>query len=401
MPYQLHYGRSHFHLETAPDVQVARYRTRGEPLDNLRAEVAAALAEPLNYPPLQLASTPGDRVTLAIDWAIPGVSEIVAGAVETLLRGGVEPSDITVLVAGSPSLTPALDDAGLPAAVRASIHVEWHDPRNRKGLAYLAATSDGDPIYLNRHLVDADVVVPISEVSLESALGYLGVHGGLYPRFSDEATIKRFRDPAPPEAQHHQQILKQQCDEVAWLLGALFAIQVVPGPLQSVLHVLAGETSAVERRGQQLASEAWTYEPPFRASLVVATISGDQPHQSWRNFSRALHAATQAAADNSDIVLCTELDSVPSRSVAFGRPSHDYTNGGIDSLEQETLYNGVLAAARQRARVYLLSHLESDVVEELGLGYVSDANEIQRLSRRHPTWLLLEDAQHAVVRARR
>lgn len=401
MLHHLHYGSAaEFGLEDTPDIRVASFTTRGRPLQHLATEVATALAKPLNYPPLELASTPGDRVVLALDQGVPGASEIVVGAVEVLLRAGVDPADITLLVGGSGPALGLIDRGaeslpGLPPAVRSDIRIEHHDLRDRKKLAYLAASRDAEPIYLNRGLVDADVVLPISQVSLASSWGYLGVHGGLFPLFSDEATVRRFRDPAAVDQIEVREELKQQCDEVAWLLGALFAIQVVPGPRQSVLHVLAGEAQAVQREGQRLAASAWVHETPFRASLVVATISGGEPQQSWRNFARALYTATQAAAERSDIVLCTELHSVPWTQPARSLGAADSATPGLD---QEGLCTQLLARTQRHSRVFLLSQLESDVVEDLGLAYVSNPHEIQRLSRHHHSWLLLEDAQNAVVR---
>jgi len=58
---------------------------RGRPLDDPAAAVAAALADPLDFPPLQRATTPGDRVVLAVDRGVPQLDAVVAGAVHALL----------------------------------------------------------------------------------------------------------------------------------------------------------------------------------------------------------------------------------------------------------------------------------------------------------------------------
>jgi hypothetical protein len=43
----------------------------------------------------------------------------------------------------------------------------------------------------------------------------------------------------------------------------------------------------------------------------------------------------------------------------------------------------------------LLSGLDESVVEDLGLGHVAKAEEINRLGRQHDTCILLANAQHA------
>ena len=87
---------------------------------------------------------------------------------------------------------PAGDPRGaLPEDLREVVQLETHDPTDRDDLGYLAASKEGKPIYVNRVLHDADVVLPISCLRPDSALGYHGVFGGLFPTFSDEQTIFR------------------------------------------------------------------------------------------------------------------------------------------------------------------------------------------------------------------
>jgi hypothetical protein len=59
----------------------------------------------------------------------------------------------------------------------------------------------------------------------------------------------------------------------------------------------------------------------------------------------------------------------------------------------------VFAEARKYAKIFLLSELQSDVVEDLGLGYVAHAGEVQRLCRGHESYIFLQDAHRAVVQA--
>ncbi|HVT30454.1 MAG TPA: hypothetical protein VHE81_20760, partial [Lacipirellulaceae bacterium] len=65
-------------------------------LDAMAATVAA-LAEPIEFPPLAAGIVPGDRVAIAVDGAIPCVGEIVLGAKKSLEAAGVEPESISVV----------------------------------------------------------------------------------------------------------------------------------------------------------------------------------------------------------------------------------------------------------------------------------------------------------------
>src|SRR5262245_30549434 len=204
---------------------------------------------------------------------------------------------------------------------------------------------------------------------------------------------------------HHpdeQEKLKAECDEAAWLLGALLAVQVVPGPCGTALQIIAGDARSVERRGQQLAAEAWVFDAPRRASVVVATIGGGQEQQSWLDFARALSTASDVAEEEGVVVLCTELRCRPGPSLkrlTDERTAASVTRRRIQKDKTpDAISADTLARAREHLRIFLLSDLDSEVVEDLGIGYVSDPHEIQRLCTGHESFILLQDAHRALVR---
>jgi hypothetical protein len=54
-----------------------------------------------------------------------------------------------------------------------------------------------------------------------------------------------------------------------------------------------------------------------------------------------------------------------------------------------------LVQSLRQVRIYLLSRLQEDIVESLGLAYVDNPREIGNLSRRSDTCILLSNAQNA------
>lgn len=172
------------------------------------AAARQAVESPLDHPPLSAAVVPGDRIVLAVEPGVPQAAAIVAGVIRALLAGGVDGLDITVVSTGGTEVEcgPSATDSNapdtapeptsfllgeLPPELRAGIAEIRHRPEDAGSLAYLAATDDADPIYLNRRLCDADLVVPIGVQRLEESIGYLGLAGGVYPTFSDVASRQR------------------------------------------------------------------------------------------------------------------------------------------------------------------------------------------------------------------
>ena len=57
----------------------------------------------------------------------------------------------------------------------------------------------------------------------------------------------------------------------------------------------------------------------------------------------------------------------------------------------------VVAMARERARIFLLSELQADQVEDLGMAFVESPGEIKNLLRGHQTCTLLPNAHQVSV----
>lgn len=373
---------------------------RGIPLDDPVAAVAAAVSDPLDFPRLQDATIPGDRVVLAVDRAVPQIPSVVAGVIHTLIEGGASPSDLEIVLAASADESADDPLAELPQSLSDVITVSRHDAHDRESLAYLAASKEGNPIYFNRALGDADVVLPISVLRLDQALGYAGVYGGLYPTFADDATQKRYRAPSSSDWSAHRRRRCEEAEEAAWALGVQFTIQVAPGPGNSLLHVLAGDSRAVAKRGQELCVAAWFHEPPQRADLVIASIEGGSEQQTWENFGRALFAASQAVNDNGVIAICTSIGCRPGAALQrlAGMRNHDSL---LHELRRDRSLDAtpaaLLAEALQQYQVYLLSDLDEESVEDLGVGHIESNEQLERLTQQFDSCILLGNAQHAFL----
>ncbi|REK11576.1 MAG: DUF2088 domain-containing protein [Planctomycetota bacterium] len=370
---------------------------RGKSDDVLRQSVQQVLAEPLEYPPLAQVALPGDRVVLALAREVPQASLIVAQTIEALLAGGTEAGNIAVVCESSEVDEDALL-AELAPEVRQAVSVQAHDPELREGLSYLAADAEARPIYINRTLYDAEVVIPIGVLRLTDALAYAGIHSSVFPAFSDAESLERFR--APKAAREGEQgRLRKQADEVGWLLGTQFTIQVVPAAAGGVLHVLAGLPEAVLREGSRRCEQAWSFGVPERAALVVATVVGDAAQQTWENVGRALASAARVLEDDGSVIVCTQLDRPIGPAMARLMDADDLHAAErriVRERSSDALAARELVLALNRAKVYLLSRLDDDLVERLGMLPV-DAAGAARLAGRATSCIVLSSAQYAVA----
>ena len=175
--------------------------------------------------------------------------------------------------------------------------------------------ADDEPIYLNRLLTDADVVLPIGCLRCEPAIDYHGMFGGLFPTFSGRQTQDKLFASAVAHAERGEARSREKIQEAGWLLGVQFTVQVVPGPGGEALRVLAGMPADVFQAGQTACQEAWSCTVPRPAQLVIAAIDGPESEQTWDNVARALANARRVVSAGGAIALCTSLDIPPGPNV--------------------------------------------------------------------------------------
>ncbi|NLX98483.1 MAG: DUF2088 domain-containing protein [Rhodopirellula sp.] len=372
------------------------------PIGDVAAVTAARLRDPLEYPPLSKATTPADRIVLAVEPGVPQVETVIAEVVQCLVEAGVDPDGLTVLRTAADIASGREDPCrNLPEALKGRIAVVTHEPEDRRKMAYLAATGRGTPILLNRMITDADVVVPIGRVGNASSPGYRGVNGIVFPTFSDLDTQRRFRSPPAAEAgsSHHAESI-EECNEVGWLLGAAFSLSVVPGRGEEVLDIVAGETGAVGRRSRELYDSAWTCTVPCKASLVIAAIEGGPSQQTWENVGAALGLARGLVEDEGAIAICCGLSSAPGPAIQQligARSRHEAMRHIRRERPEDLLYALQLTEALDIADVYLLSRLDESMVEDLEVAPIGDPAELVRLAQRHRSCILVSNASHAMV----
>ncbi|HVU88008.1 MAG TPA: lactate racemase domain-containing protein [Pirellulales bacterium] len=384
-------------LALPADRLIASCGTTKQPvLADVRTATAQALADPIGFPPLAQAVVPGDRVVLALDHDVPRGREIVSALFDCLVERGVQPADIHLLTTGADLSARNI----LPAAYRDQATVSTHDPDARDGLSYLAVGADDEPIYLNRLLCDADVVVPIGCLRCEPAIDYHGMFGGLFPTFSGRQTQDKLFARGIAHAARDEARCREKIQEVGWLLGVQFTVQVVPGPGGEVLQVLAGMPGDVFRQGQSACQRAWSCAVPRTAQLVIAAIDGPPSEQTWDNVARALATAQRVVAAGGAIALCTSLDESPGPNVQQVAELKDLRlalrvfgkRRASDSLPAVALVQ-----ALSESRVYLMSQLDESTVEELGVTPVASPAELTRLADRHASCILISHAQYAVA----
>lgn len=358
--------------------------------------IATGFESPIDYPALRQAVVPGDRVVLAVDPATPRLRVLLDIVIEILRTAGVEPGAIRVLCTGLPS--EGVTDR-LPEGVTWTVH----DPDEPADIAYLASTEAGRRVYLNKHLIDADIVVPIAPLSRDRALGLDGPWGLLYPRLSNRETLTDFaalaRQPTPEHRAERPALAESRA--VSHLLGTELQCAVVPGS-SGPSAVLVGQVDALQPRCLATLRAGWSFAVEHAADLVVIGVGSPERPADFQALGAALASAGKLVRRGGKIAVLSDLAGEPGPAVQRlqGLDDPQHARAALKGSESEPDYRAArqLADAVGRATIYLWSGLDESLVEELGLVALGAPREARKLVAGAGSCLLLSQADRVRVR---
>ncbi|GAB4143486.1 MAG: hypothetical protein Tsb009_14580 [Planctomycetaceae bacterium] len=355
------------------------------------------MQSPLDFPPLTKAVIPGDKVVLAMDTDFPEPGPVVKMIYEQLAAAGVHPEDITLIQEERPDADLIDPRADLPSEIREAVHWMRHKPDDADACRYLATTTGGERIYLAGCVVDADVVVTLGQMSFDPLLGFRGTHSVFYPGLSNREAHLRSRGQGHGElTPEHDRPWRQLIDEIGWLVGTQFTVQVIPAIQGGVARVLAGSAESVLREGKLILRDLWSCQLEERADLVVAAIESSSPGQGWHSLGAVLGCTRNLVARDGKILILTNLNEAPGEGVQMVR-GHREPADAIQTLRAEAPTDLItateLALATDWANVYLMSDLPGDLVEDLFMIPIENQREAARVIEGENSCVFLDSAQ--------
>jgi nickel-dependent lactate racemase len=347
-----------------------------------RELIRHALENPFRFEAMRRAMTPDDHVIIVVDDALPCLPDLIAGIVEHIAEAGVKPDAITLLIAPPAWHQEFIDD--LPDEI-ADIKVEIHNPDDEKRHAYLATTAAGRRVYLNRTLVEADFAIFLTGRRFDPVHGYAGGTHALFPALSNTATRGEMANVPPAEHPFAPHADRTEDEEIAWLLGTPFFVQVIEGPGETIQAVVSGMIDSLPE-GTARQKEYWTVHADRRADLVLAIATGSEA-----DLANALANAARVVAPMGRIVLLAPTPEELDDAFAIIRKSPDAATAARTLIREkpEGTSAGVLwAFAASSSKLFLGPDWPKRLAEELFATSVTTAAAIESL---------IEDASSVIV----
>jgi len=230
------------------------------------AALLKAMDEPIGTPPLaellwpgaRVALLTGDRMTDLMLGSRDGLGHVI---LDYLNRAGVRDEDVTLVFAcGTHPHRNADEKLGARLIGRVGRYVK-HRSGDDSEVAFVGYTSYGNAVWLNRAVVDADVVIGFGEISPNTHGGWCGGGKIVLPGAAGRATVennhRHLIRPDTPLGLADSNPLRRDMEEGADLGRLAFKIDVLVNSKKQIVGIYSGDFRQEHRAALPTARQIW------------------------------------------------------------------------------------------------------------------------------------------------
>lgn len=354
--------------------------------------VAEGLANPIGLKPLRDLVGRGRRVVLLSDDNTRNtpVRAILPGVLAELRAGGLRDTDLTILVAlGTHRLmTPAELAAKFGPEVVGRFRILQHRFADEEQLADLGRTELGTDIWVNRAVLEADVVVGLGQVVPHRVAGYSGGSKIVQPGVCGAVTTGQTHWLSAAFWGHEilgraDNPVRREMDEVGRRCNLAAIVNAVLDGAGRLVHLVYGEPVAAHRKACALSRDIFGVPIPRKAPIVV-TDSHPADLELWQG-AKGYYSAELAVADGGVVILetpCPEGVAVQHPEVtSFGYRSYAEVKALVETAQLTDLTVAahlvhVGRLVREKARGIIVSPgIGREEAERLNLGWAPNLAE--------------------------
>jgi nickel-dependent lactate racemase len=253
-------------------------------VSDLSAEVRAALAQPIGLPPLHkmMESFPGGKIALVVDDGSrpTPVAQILPVVLQELQEAGVQRSQITLIPAIGlhRPMTENEIEQRVGRACLEGLSWETHDCDDLARLENLGLTTRGTPVYINKTVARADLIVLVGCIEPHIIASFGGGYKNLVPGLAGRATVAHnhslnctsatFNMVGQP-IEHNP--MRLDLEEAAGKLKPpVFIINAVLNNTLQAVRVVAGNPIAAHREGVRTSAALYGVHVGQPADVVIA-----------------------------------------------------------------------------------------------------------------------------------
>ncbi len=389
---RLNYGKSQLAFELDPRLKVKMFVPKEIQRIDLGAELASAISHPVNSLPLaDLARGRRDATICIPDRTRPRIArDLLPGIVETLVTSGIDASKITVLIANGSHSEHTRDDIIelVGQTLYGRVAIAENMSQRESDFLLIGKTTRGTPVYINRLVTEADLVVLVSSVTTHYFAGWCGGRKMILPGVAGLETIR---------ANHRLTLtngdLNEHCAsgcleanpvhedmvEAASMLGNLFSVNVVLDGRGRPAAITAGDLQQSHLAAVSIAQELLRVEVPERCDLAIASPGGYPFDINFIQTHKSIDHVAKCIRDEGVTIVIAEC----SRGLGSETFLQWFEIGDRRAISAKLLesyeLNGHTALALMKKlehfRIVLVSSLPKPIVEKMGMVPASSIDE--------------------------
>jgi len=289
--------------------------------------VRAALARPVDSPPLEEIVKPDEKVVIAVSDVTRAWQQmplILPEVIATLNRAGVPDDNIMIIIAvGGHRLNTEREFVQLCGqAIYDRIKVINHDAWDTENMVYYGKTSRGTEVSVNRVAAEADRLILTGGIVYHYMAGYGGGRKSVIPGISSIKTIRQNHlwglgaevgDGSNPNAASRKTSgneLHEDMMEIAGFIQPDFIINMVPAPEGGFAGIFASNWVSAWQEGCKLVDELYGVEINSLADIVIATAGGFPKDINLYQTGKTMDNAYYAVKKGGVVIILSECSDI-------------------------------------------------------------------------------------------
>ncbi|HWR40229.1 MAG TPA: nickel-dependent lactate racemase [Patescibacteria group bacterium] len=297
------------------------------PVADIAQAVRAALARPIDAPPLAELVKPGEKVVIAVSditRAWQRMPLVLPEVVDVLNKAGVSDGNITIIIAvgGHRANTPDEFVQLCGEDICRRICVVNHDAWDESNMVFLGRTSRGTEVEINRLVAEADRVILTGGIIYHYMVGYGGGRKSIIPGVSSIKAIRQNHlwamgremgsgsNPNSASGKVQGSECNEDMMEVAGFVKPDFIINVVPTPDNQFAGVFTGDWISAWQEGCRLVDRIYSAAIGELADIVVASAGGYPKDINLYQAGKTMDNAYYAVKKGGAVILLSELADI-------------------------------------------------------------------------------------------
>lgn len=349
------------------------------------AAVDYALEHPIGAPKLREIAKPGMKtviITSDISRPLPSY-DVLPSVLRELNAAGINDSDITVIFAVGSHRRHTEEERRRLAGSEVYDRVRCIDS-DPDDCVLTGTSSNGTPFAVMREVVEADLRIALGNIEFHYFAGYSGGVKALMPGVSTPEAIQANHSlmvsPDACTGKLEGNPVREDLEEVLQYCPLHYIVNAVLDEHKKIVYAVAGDVIKAHREGCRYLDSMYRKPIHERADIVIVSQGGAPKDANLYQTQKALDNAKHAVRDGGTIIVigaCNEGlgSAVFEEWLTSAEKAHDM----VERIGREFRLGGHKAAAiamvLERAKIYLVSEMDDDLVRSIFLDPKPSAQE--------------------------